>query len=250
MTNKVTSGGGRPNQYRCKDGLRVPGVTTIIGRFKDSGGLLHWCWQQGRDGLDYRQTTQRAADAGTVCHAMIEAFILGNTFDIKVAYPDVETDILGKASMGFEAFLAWSRMTNLRVLATEIPLVSEQYRYGGTIDAVGYVENAFCLIDWKSSARIYADYLLQLAAYRHLLEECRPVVLDVPKDDEPRDEIREQARMTDDVKGAHLLRVGKDFGDFHHHWWPAPVLDIAWQAFVLERQLYDLDRPLKAAAGC
>jgi hypothetical protein len=28
--------------YRNAEGVRVPGVTTIIGRFKDSGGLINW----------------------------------------------------------------------------------------------------------------------------------------------------------------------------------------------------------------
>ena len=30
------------------DGKRVPGTTTIIGRFKDSGGLLYWAFEQGK----------------------------------------------------------------------------------------------------------------------------------------------------------------------------------------------------------
>ena len=29
--------------YRI-DGKRVPSVTTIIGRFKESGALLRWAW--------------------------------------------------------------------------------------------------------------------------------------------------------------------------------------------------------------
>ena len=28
------------------DGVKVPGVTTILGRFKDSGGLLYWAFEQ------------------------------------------------------------------------------------------------------------------------------------------------------------------------------------------------------------
>ena len=34
--------------YRLKSGESVPGVTTIIGRFKDSGGLLWWAFEQGK----------------------------------------------------------------------------------------------------------------------------------------------------------------------------------------------------------
>jgi hypothetical protein len=34
--------------YHNKDGQRVPGTTTIIGRFKDSGGLMYWAKDQGQ----------------------------------------------------------------------------------------------------------------------------------------------------------------------------------------------------------
>ncbi len=34
--------------YKTQDGKRAPGVTTIIGRFKDSGGLLWWAFEQGK----------------------------------------------------------------------------------------------------------------------------------------------------------------------------------------------------------
>ena len=36
--------------YRDADGKRIPGVTTIIGRFKESGGLIRWAYGRGRDG--------------------------------------------------------------------------------------------------------------------------------------------------------------------------------------------------------
>ena len=32
--------------YKLKDGTLVPGTTTIMGAFKDSGGLVHWAWEQ------------------------------------------------------------------------------------------------------------------------------------------------------------------------------------------------------------
>ena len=35
--------------YRNKAGQRVPSVTTVLGRFKDSGGLIKWAYNQGRE---------------------------------------------------------------------------------------------------------------------------------------------------------------------------------------------------------
>ena len=39
----VAKSTGRPKAgYKNAAGEKVPGVTTVIGRFKDSGALLHW----------------------------------------------------------------------------------------------------------------------------------------------------------------------------------------------------------------
>ena len=63
------------SDYRDSKGTRLPGTTTIINRYKDAGGLIHWAWDQGRQGLDFRQTRDKAAEAGTITHDMIEQFI-------------------------------------------------------------------------------------------------------------------------------------------------------------------------------
>ncbi len=221
--SKPISGGGRPKQYRLADGTRVPGVTTITGRYKDSGGLIHWAWQQGMDGIDYRRTRDEAADIGSIAHQWIDDYIHGRD---RKAFPNATAEQLEKSLSALNAFLDWATQVSLEVLTTETPLVSEQYRYGGTYDALGKVAGKLVLLDWKSSNGVYAEYIVQVAAYRQLL--------------------REQGVNVD---GAQLLRFGKEFGDFHAHSYPAEVLDAGWDAFLLYRQAYDLDAKLKKAAA-
>ncbi len=68
--------------YRTTDGTKVPGVTTILGRFKDSGGLLWWAFEQGKAAqrgeinslYDKRDS---AAEAGTIAHDLVEMHIKG-----------------------------------------------------------------------------------------------------------------------------------------------------------------------------
>jgi len=212
--------------YRLKDGTRVPGVTTVTGRFKESGGLIHWAWDLGMNGIDYRQARDAAADAGTLGHDMIEAHILGND-PYKVEGPE---DLLEKARQAYQAFKLWLEQTSLSITKTETPLVSEEFRFGGTPDAWGETSDGeVVLLDWKTSNRIYPEYLIQLACYARLLEENNVV--------------------NGKVASFHLLRVGKEFADFHHHSWPRPALAPAWRAFVLMRELYDLDKRLKGIAG-
>lgn len=214
----------RPPAYLLKDGTRVPGVTTIIGRFKDSGGLIHWAWEQGSEGKDYRQVRDEAANAGHVAHEMIEADIVGRD---PVLDEKWSADARKLGASAFGAYQSWRASSNVEILHTERPLISEAHRFGGTLDAIGRIGGAFCLIDWKSSNRIYADYLVQIAAYRQLWEE----------------------NGGEKIEGFHLLRVGKELGDFHHHYWPAAAVDPAWRMFVHLRGAYEIDRVLKKAVG-
>jgi len=210
--------------YFLKDGTRVPGTTTIIGRFKDSGALIWWAWNEGKEGRDYRETSRKAADAGTIGHAFVEAHIKGLPAP---TFPEVDPAIVAKAEAAFGAYRSWADQSKLEIFEQEIQLVSEQHRFGGTPDAIGYLDGKLCLIDWKTSNAVYADYLMQLAAYKVLWEENRP-----------------EYPITG---GYHLCRFAKEHGDFAHHYYPN--LDEAWQQFLLFRQAYDLDKQLKKRAA-
>lgn len=206
--------------YYSKDGQRVPSVTTVIGRFKEAGGLMHWAWQCGKDGKDYREERDNAASAGTMAHAAVEAWIHGQPISF-----DGDPGVVEKARKAFDAFLEWADQTKLRVTHTEQALVSEKYRFGGTFDAI-LLGNRRAMGDWKSSNGVYGEYLIQVAAYGKLWEEHFP--------DEPID------------GGFHLLRFDKTHGDFTHKWWGE--LDKAWDAFLHLRALYDIDKELRQRA--
>lgn len=222
--------------YKTSDKKRVPSTTTVIGRFKESGGLIHWAWDLGTKGEDYRKVRDDAGNAGTLAHAMIEAHIKGGD-PANVEGPD---DLLALARQGYVGFKDWFESTKLEILTTEVSLVSDAMRFGGTLDAVGLINGELALIDWKTSNRIYQDYLIQVSAYRYLWEMAG---LNINMAD------REVPRLGDKIQKLHLLRFGKEYGDFHHHSWPLVVLDKGWQAFKLMRELYDLDKVLKKAVG-
>jgi hypothetical protein len=184
----ATGGGGRPSRYLTKDGDSVPSVTTILGRFKDSSRLLHWAWRQGKEGLDYRQTRDNAASIGTVVHGCAERFILGvdrlSLEDhIISALPVVEDAVKGIEA--FRSFLRWFDKHQPKITDTELPLVSERYRFAGCIDLVAAGP---WQIDIKSGRGVYLDHALQIAAYDILHEEVRGErfqrfsILHIPKD--------------------------------------------------------------------
>jgi len=209
--------------YKNKAGAKVPGVTTILGRFKESGALLQWAFSQGQafergeiKGLYDKR--DEAADIGTQVHEIVECHMTG------MPYED-PTD--PRVISGFEAYLKWQEQTRLKFVATELPLVSEQYQFGGTFDFIAEIDGELCLGDVKTSKGVYSDFLCQLAAYDILWHENYP--------DRPL------------TGGFHLCKFSKQHGDFSHHYWPN--LDDAREQFLLLRRAYDLDKELKARAS-
>ena len=127
------------------------------------------------------------------------------------------------------AYLDWVDQSNLSVEASEISLVSEQYQFGGTFDAVlrgGHLR----LLDYKTSNGLYPDMLVQVAGgYSLLWAENFP--------NKP-------------LEGVDLLRISKpkapdDPISFEHRHWSAELLPIAQEQFLHFRASFELDKRLK-----
>lgn len=212
--------------YRNAEGIRVPGTTTIIGRFKDSGALLWWAFEQGKAAERGEITSlydkrDEAASNGTLAHEIVEAHIKG--LDICEAVSAAPEAVQSSV----KAYLKWESMTKLKIVEQEISLVSEKYQFGGTPDAIGEIDGELCMIDWKTSKSVYQDMLIQIAAYDILWHENYP--------DRPL------------TGGFHLCKFSKKYGDFSHHYWPE--LESAKRQFILLREAYDLDKELKNRAA-
>jgi hypothetical protein len=211
--------------YKNAAGKRIPGTTTVIGRFKDSGALMHWAFSQGQNGAKtLYEKRDEAALAGTIAHDYIESFILQKD---RPEFPSVAAETLVKADNAYLQFREWWDLTRMEIVATERSYVSELHQFGGTIDAVGRdAKGRIVLLDWKSSNGVYQDFLVQLGAYALLLQECAPAWT---------------------PEAFHLLRVAKESADFAHHFYGE--LEDAKAQFLLFRQAYDIDAKLKKRAA-
>lgn len=223
--------------YRTADGSKVPSVTTILSRFKDSGALMKWAYTTGREHgyleasgqeapASLYEVSSKAADIGTAAHAMVEVSIDGGNPETAAAYLELNAEDQAKAANAYSMYKAWASQSRLEIVAQEMALVSEKHRFAGTPDAIGRIDGQLCLVDWKTSNGVYSDYLLQLAAYRLLWEENHP--------GQPL------------TGGFHLCRFAKDFGDFAHHYYRD--LDDALTMFLHLRAAYDFDAVLRKRA--
>lgn len=228
--------------YKLADGTKVPSVTTILGKHKDVGGLLQWAYKTGRNhgvlegsGKEAPRGLYESNDAlaiGTAVHEMCEAFVKGHRphdiLDAALAADKMLNAVTFRASVvsAYSAFEFWCKGTQLEIVDVEVPVISETYRYGGTLDFIGKLNGKIILGDFKTSGAVYPEYLCQLVAYGKAYEECTGTFID---------------------GGYHLLRFSKENGDFGHHFYPA--LDDGWEAFLHFRALYDLAEKLKKRAA-
>ena len=173
---------GNPYHEYWLDKRRAPGVTTII-KMLDKPALPSWAarsvaefvadhhdevmslYSMGRDplvnALKGAPWTQRdlAAAKGTEIHVYAQQLISGEGADV----PDHLRGYVDGYVRMLEAF-------DISQLATELVVAHRGVHYAGTADAVitigrGELAGRTGLVDWKTGSGIYAESMLQTAAY-------------------------------------------------------------------------------------
>lgn len=160
------SGTKSHTRYKAKDGKTVPGTTTILGVLAKPY-LIQWANKMGLQGIDTTKYVDALARIGTLAHYLVECHIRGIEPDLST-YSQEEINL---AENSFLSFLEWEKGKDIQYLDNEIQLVSEQYKYGGTIDCYAVINGKHNLIDFKTSRQIYSEHIIQLSAYKQLLEE-------------------------------------------------------------------------------
>lgn len=153
-------------QYQLADGTPIPGVTTVLNILAKPA-LIQWAWELGRQNLDWREVRDSAGDIGTLAHFLIMCHLKGETPDTSEYSPaDIE-----KATNCLNKFKNWLKEHPISPVMIETPLVSEKYKFGGTLDLFAEYNGEFVLVDFKTGKAIYPEMLYQVAAYQKLLEE-------------------------------------------------------------------------------
>ncbi len=142
------------------DGEYYPSVTTIL-----AGRPKPWLdkWRE-KWGVLADRKLQCANAVGTVFHWYAEHLAQGD----EMLEPG-NRRLLGMV----RRFDEWVAASGVKVKEVELHVVSKEHKYAGTFDAVGTLpgSRALVLFDWKTSAGIYPDMELQLAAYAQAYKE-------------------------------------------------------------------------------
>lgn len=127
----------------------------------------------GKAGIDFRKVKDDKGTSGTLAHDMIERAIKGAP--PPPHDPSVPEELRHEAELAFAAFEDWYAKAGITVIATEVSLVSELLKFGGTLDFLcRNPDGQLCIGDFKTSKRIYPEAWIQIAAYRLLWQENHP----------------------------------------------------------------------------
>lgn len=202
--------------YKLADGTRVPGVTTYLGVL-NKPALVKWANNLGLQGIDSSKYVDNLADVGTLAHSMILTYLKGEELDSS----DYSASQITLAENSFMSYLEWAKHHKIEPILIETPLVSEEYRFGGTPDLLALVDGIPTLVDFKTSKALYPEHYIQVAAYWVL--------------------VLEHSYTADNVM---ILRIGRE-EDEGFEVKPVKALRTNWEIFTHCQAIYELQKQSK-----
>jgi hypothetical protein len=154
------------NRFYTRFDEYYPSVTNIL-QFMPKGKFFEtWLKDVGHNA---DLIARKAADEGTQVHDAIEKYVAGEkiTWLNDEGYSNYSLDVW-KLILKFHEFWSIYKPT---LLASEIHLFSDKYKYAGTCDLVVEIEGVRWLLDIKTSKSIHTAMDLQLAAYAQAWDE-------------------------------------------------------------------------------
>ena len=140
------------------EGVKVPSVTRVVdGCFPKD--LTHWALSIGQE--EYDKVISEALEIGNDTHQWIEDYI---------NYGHACTEPEDYISKSVNAFLDWTTEYNPEWVDAERKVYCDKYKYAGTVDAVAKINGRVCVIDFKTSKKIYKPYHLQVTAYAQAIK--------------------------------------------------------------------------------
>tara|TARA_R110002020_G_scaffold155722_1_gene336965 strand:- start:2718 stop:3374 length:657 start_codon:yes stop_codon:yes gene_type:complete len=210
-------------RYKTKDKQIVPSVTTILGSELgwNKNVLMNWGIKMAKGGKDPHAFTADAADTGTLAHALCEANINKDDYEIGLDYTDNQKK---RANNALNAFKKFRKTVKPKFLVAEIKLVSEKHRVGGTADGVFKIGDETLLYDIKTSKNVYDEMKVQLGMYTLIYEEMFP--------------------RKKKIDGGVILRLDKESGDYHYYQYTRETLDLGAKIFLNALANYRLHKEL------
>ncbi len=197
-------------KYKLLDGTSVPSVTTVLSILAKPA-LIHWAWELGTKGLDYRKVRDETANIGTLAHYLILCELRGGKPDTS----EYSKEQIDQAENCLLSYYEWRKGHDLKPILIETPLVSDN-GFGGMPDLLAVLDGRRILLDYKTGKSLYPEYSYQVGAYAHLLEDNGYK-----------------------VEAARILRIGRTADETFEDY-QVPDLKRAWDIFKCCLDFYQL----------
>ena len=204
--------------YYLKNGQEVVGVTTVLSQL-NKPALLSWVYRLTSQGIKYGDVVNKSKNIGTISHYMIECY-LKNVNTNKEYLKDFSQNEIDGATNSFNLFKQWIELHDIKVVYTEHQMVSEKYHYGGTVDAVVYVDNVLCIIDVKTGSGVYDEVKYQISAYLQLYNETNNT----------------------DIQQCLIIHIPYEKHNFTEYIFKKDELMVAFEGFIHLLRFYEINK--------
>lgn len=159
------------NKYFFK-GRSVPRVTEILSKMIHEDYLMNWANMLGLvKRIKLSDEMNRVSTIGTYSHNTIEEYIKHDIFNKEELEKELNNEnIYNAVENCVESFKLWYddiSNNNIEIVGIENKLVCPWY--GGTYDLLIKINDVLYLVDFKTSNHIGYKYMIQLSAYKYVL---------------------------------------------------------------------------------
>jgi len=137
----------KENHVYTVDGKKLENITSIIDGF-----------------LSKEFFTEEARERGTAVHEAIKAIYLTGSYYVTAEYQGY-----------IDAFFQFLEDTDFQMLLSETPLFHPMYKYAGTLDLFGWLQNVGTVVEIKTGLD-HPVYQLQTAAQKDLINVSQDVI--------------------------------------------------------------------------
>ncbi len=165
----------------------------------------------------YRSKSHDALNIGTITHEWVEAAINWKLEGGEIPVMPRQEEAVN----AIHAFQDWVGENVVEWKSSEERVFNRKHRYAGTVDARAIINGEYCVIDWKTSKRVYPEYHLQVAAYAKAVEDMHGIPIDA----------------------TYILRCDKATGKFEAV--RSTEIEENFQAFMAAKTLYTRLKQIK-----
>lgn len=216
--------------YTVDNETFYPSVTTVLEVYPKGYGFIQWLKDNGNNA---DEVVRRAAEQGSNVHDAIDEYLKGNPIE----WGANGSNYLFEEWQMICKFIEFWQALKPTLYASEVKIISEKFKLGGTIDIVCEInfnnKKERWLIDTKTSNGIHTSHELQLAAYAKMWNEQHP---ELKIDRTGVMWLKAQTRGAD-KKGVSIQGKGWQIKEFPRHY------EDAFKLYEHTRAIWDEENP-------